>query len=126
MLISTTSQTPLPIQYMRMWRQANPNHERNYYINMFRLLREAYGNQCLDCGCGYSLEFAHIKETTISGKGRGMRIRFYDIINNPCSYILMCKKCHEHHDSLPKEERETFIYEKLHSLGYDKEEISQP
>jgi hypothetical protein len=85
---------------MKEWRRLNPNHEAHYYYRMFQLLREAFGGKCIICERTWSLEFAHIKPTKLNGEGRGLRKRFYDIVNHPDSYCLMCNKDHKYFDSL--------------------------
>ena len=60
------------------------------------LLLKAFFNKCWfkNCKKTENLEFAHIKPTTLNGRGRGRWRRTYDVINNPCRYVLLC---HEHH-----------------------------
>lgn len=68
----------------------------------FRELREKRGNKCEICGNVVNLQFAHIhgKETKLTGKrGRGRKERYYDIIKNPKSYVLLCEKCHKLYDA---------------------------
>lgn len=60
----------------------------------FNELRFLFGNKCLLCPSEYRLEFAHIKPTELKGEGRGRKERYYDILNNPDSYILLCQLCH--------------------------------
>jgi len=66
-------------------------------------LRAAFGGKCSKCGALRSrmrgrrsgpLEFAHTKPTGLSGQGRGLQRRFYDVLNNPDCYALLCKRCH--------------------------------
>ena len=66
------------------------------------VLREARGGKCQDCGHEGSLEFAHVKPTSIKRngegrerRGRGGRNRYYDIKNNPDCYKLLCCNCHD-------------------------------
>ena len=63
-------------------------------------LREKYGGCCQHCGSKDDLNFAHIKPTGLSGKGRGMDARCRDIMKNPRSYILLCFNCHKEFDKL--------------------------
>jgi len=65
-------------------------------------LRKARGNKCQYCGYSGYLEFAHIKKTKVHSvgngrkrRGRGMVARYYDIKNNPESYRLLCRDCHD-------------------------------
>ena len=48
----------------------------------------------------YKWHFAHRHgfRTDLSGSGRGEANRFYDIVNHPLSYILMCNEHHELYD----------------------------
>ena len=46
------------------------------------------------------MEFAHIQLTKISGRGRGKNARYYDIIKNPNSYMLLTKKTHIYLDKI--------------------------
>ncbi len=57
-------------------------------------LRESFGNKCNICGSKNNLQFAHIKVTSVLGNGRGMKKRYYDIVKNRDSYVLLCEKCH--------------------------------
>lgn len=65
-----------------------------------RLLEE-WGGECLFCGSKEKLQFAHLEETDVKGWGRGRKERLYDVINNPDSYVLLCR---EHHRKLDKVE----------------------
>lgn len=62
-----------------------------------RLLEE-WGGQCLFCGKRGKLEFAHLEETELKGRGRGRKERLYDVIRHPNSYVLLCKKNHRELD----------------------------
>jgi hypothetical protein len=64
-------------------------------------LRIERGNECVMKSeyCEGQLEFAHIAPTTISGMGRGRKERVYDIIRNPKSYTLLCRKHHLEYDA---------------------------
>lgn len=57
------------------------------------------GDICYLClkakGFNFKLEFHHIKPTGLNGQGRGFDNRIKDILANPDSYILLCRKCHE-------------------------------
>ena len=48
----------------------------------------------------YKWHFAHRHgfPTKLSGSGRGQSERFYDILNHPLSYLLMCNEHHELYD----------------------------
>ena len=62
-----------------------------------RLLEE-WGGECLFCGSTEKLEFAHLKETELNGRGRGRKERLYDVIKHPDSYVLLCNKNHREFD----------------------------
>src|SRR6185369_10379450 len=61
-------------------------------------LREARGNRCRRCRARSRLEFAHIKETALKGRGRGQMHRYCDIKKNPDCYELLCYECHREFD----------------------------
>lgn len=61
-------------------------------------LREEFGNCCQKCGIKDKLEFAHINETGLSGRGRGRKERYYNIKNNKKEYLLLCRDCHRETD----------------------------
>lgn len=68
-------------------------------------LRNNWGGKCQNMGHKIpiveNLEFAHKHnhKTDLSKKrGRGRKERYYDIMNNPESYILLCKTCHRIYD----------------------------
>ncbi len=72
-----------------------PNYVNKWIVVKLEELRQLYGGECLDCNSMLGLEFHHIKETGLNGEGRGRKERYYDIKNNPDSYILLCKNCHK-------------------------------
>jgi len=67
--------------------------------NVRSTLRFMYGYVCnaKDCEETKGLEFAHLKPTTLSRRGRGRKERIYDILKNPQAYRLLC---HSHHTQL--------------------------
>lgn len=72
------------------------NRVNIWIVKKFKKLRALFGDKCVYCGSTENLQFAHIKKTKLSGTdGRGRKERYYDIRNNPKSYVLACKKCHE-------------------------------
>lgn len=58
-------------------------------------LVQRFGDGCNTCGGREQLHFHHIKPTLLSGKGRGSPQRYYDVVKNPKSYLLMCRSCHK-------------------------------
>lgn len=61
-------------------------------------LRDARGDKCRRCGSRSKLEFAHVKETGLNGRGRGQMHRYGDIKRNPDAYELLCWDCHREFD----------------------------
>jgi 5-methylcytosine-specific restriction endonuclease McrA len=61
-------------------------------------LKQRFGGKCRVCGSLTGLQFAHVKDTKLSGAGRGKFARYYDIMNNPDSYVLLCHTCHRAFD----------------------------
>jgi hypothetical protein len=70
---------------------------------MRELLIIDFGSRCNNPKCmgTHKLEFAHKKETKLSGRGggRGSYNRVIDVMMNPDCYILLCQKCHDLFDS---------------------------
>lgn len=58
-----------------------------------------FGKKCCKCGSNYSLEFAHVEKTEVTGRGRGSYYRAVDVRDHPECYILLCRKCHKLFDS---------------------------
>ena len=81
-----------------MERKKITNQPNRFIKEKFEKLREEFGNKCHICNELYDLEFAHIKDTELSGRGRGRKERYYDIIKNKKSYKLLCSRCHELYD----------------------------
>jgi hypothetical protein len=57
-------------------------------------LLAARGGKCEDCGHTFKLQFAHLKPTGLSGRGRGKWQRMRDVKKHPDAYRLLCWKCH--------------------------------
>jgi hypothetical protein len=77
------------------------NNANKRIVLIRRALKIAFGGVCCKCAkimCFYPLEFAHIQETKLKGKGRGRKERIWDVIKNPWCYMLMCKDCHKWFD----------------------------
>ena len=66
----------------------------------FEELRRQFGGKCRnqECSSTENLEFAHVKDTGLKGWSRGKKNRYYDILRNPDSYVLICKTCHKKYD----------------------------
>lgn len=58
------------------------------------MLIALFGGCCTNCGSTNRLEFAHIRETGLSGMGRGRDQRLADINKNRDCYALLCRDCH--------------------------------
>jgi len=55
---------------------------------------ELLGGRCRRCRSTQHVEFAHIKETPLRGRGRGLDRRYRDILKHPDCYVPMCHGCH--------------------------------
>lgn len=65
-----------------------------------QLIRE-WGGRCERRSCRRrdNLEFAHVEQTKVTGRGRGANWRVLDVIRNPSAYALLCKGCHAEFDA---------------------------
>lgn len=70
----------------------------NWIREARRKLKKEYGNKCKFCEATTQLEFAHKEPTQLYSIGRGRKERYYDVLYNPQSYILLCKECHKKYD----------------------------
>lgn len=100
--------TPLP-SAREKWLENHPTYYRDLFNRLFDELRQLFGGRCKCCGSTLSLQFAHIKETGLSGRGRGKSRRYYDIKKHPDCYALLCEKCHKLLDSLSPEHKVEWI-----------------
>lgn len=79
----------------RYWRflklLTKSQRERRRVRRRFEELKIKFGGKCFYCSQNFLLEFAHVKSTKLSGRGRGFVKRYYDIKNNPDCYKLTCK-----------------------------------
>ena len=96
-------------------------------------LRNQFGGKCKNCGSKKKLEFAHILPTKLCGRNsRGSGERYFDIKNNPSSYVLLCSICHkrigetpemtQYRENLWLKERETLSEEACQIMLADKRE----
>ena len=69
-----------------------PNRFNKRIKELREELIEKFGGKCVVCDSTEDLEFAHIKPTKLSGRGRGRKERYYDVIKNPDCYALTCKE----------------------------------
>ena len=91
------------------WRKLHPHYYTEFYRRMFEELRKQFGGKCKHCDSTEDLQFAHIKDTKLNGKGRGLKTRYYDIKNHPDCYALLAKICHYEFDKLSPELREGWL-----------------
>lgn len=74
------------------------SRQAKWQSEVMKKLRDTFEPRCRECpDCPYQgneMEFAHIKETGLNGRGRGRSSRYYDIKNNPDSYFLCCHEKH--------------------------------
>lgn len=95
--------------YMRKWRRNNPHYYTEVYRLLFAELRKSFGGKCVVCKTVEKLEFAHVKPTSLSSDGRGLKNRYYDIKNHPDCYILMCFHHHHEFDRISPEIKEEWL-----------------
>jgi len=86
-------------------------NKRNIRAPTLRLeLIEQFGGTCWKDECGEDdperLEFIHILDTPVMGRGRGRKERYWDIKKHPGSYALFCKYHHTEYDSYVKDIKE--------------------
>ena len=91
------------------------NRQNRYAHKVMEIEKARRGGKCQvnKCKSKKDLEFHHVQETGLKGRGRGLMNRALDIKKHPGSYILVCRKHHE----------------KLHPegfLGPDKKSIYRP
>jgi hypothetical protein len=81
---------------------------RDWLSKKFNELRSNFGGICHypECKSIENLQFAHRRPTRLSGSGRGKRKRYYDIMNNPVNYILLCLVHHARYDGRKSKEYE--------------------
>lgn len=73
----------------------------NVWIKKIRpRLENQFGGVCQELGCTQTqrLHFAHLKPTSLNGRGRGRKERYFDIKKHPKHYLLLCKRHHKEMD----------------------------
>lgn len=75
------------------------NDANQWVKRKLKELRAERGGRCAKCGGFTQLQFAHVHPTMLKGMGRGRKERYYDIINNPECYALLCSPCHKRYDA---------------------------
>ena len=77
-----------------------PAHQNIWIVKKRAELIDSFGGKCDWPGCEETddLEFAHVQETALVGRGRGRHERYYDILKNPESYRLLCFTHHKKMD----------------------------
>lgn len=75
------------------------NNRNKLQIIYRKNLIKAYGGFCWFCYKVFNntskVQFHHIKNTNLNGRGRGRKERYYDILNNPNCYVPLCPRCHK-------------------------------
>ena len=76
----------------RAHRESNQRYRSNLRARCVELL----GDRCSrrSCGSTSQVEFAHIKETPLRGRARGLDRRYRDILKHPDCYLPLCRPCH--------------------------------
>jgi hypothetical protein len=64
----------------------------------WEVLRQEYGGRCAKCKSTAKLQFAHQFPSGLEGYGRGKNKRYWNIVNHPLSYVLLCENCHKEYD----------------------------
>lgn len=72
--------------------------QRRYLEGLQQRLVDALGGRCRSCTRKAGLEFAHIKPTGSTGRGRGKKARLLDVKNNLDAYALLCRPHHLAYD----------------------------
>jgi len=78
-------------------------NKRNQLQKIYRKkLEKSFGGFCWLCLETGKIQFHHLRETKLTGNGRGRKERYYDILNNPECYFPICKECHDfiHHSGI--------------------------
>jgi hypothetical protein len=80
------------------------------------------------CRAKKNLEFHHIKETNLKGRGRGLVNRAIDIKKNPDHYILVCRKHHvkPHPEGFLSAEKKTVYKPKIFYVIYPEGYFNSP
>lgn len=83
-----------------VWRKLDAKRRREKRQRRRRRLIQIFGGKCQECGTDEAqLEFAHVQETDVSGRGRGQEMRLRDIEQHPHCYRLLCITCHAEFDA---------------------------
>jgi len=79
---------------------SSPKKRADYKRERFEELKRTFGGKCNHCGeMEKPLQFAHVRPTNISGRGRGKEARMFDIIKHRDCYVLLCVDCHSRMDA---------------------------
>ena len=85
---------------MQEMREEEMKHTPSEYADRIRIrFYHVFGERCFMCGCQKELQFAHMRQTGVSGRGRGKYTRAKDIRDNFGSYELLCRYCHSLYDA---------------------------
>ena len=68
------------------------SHHRQRMVAWLRSLR---AGPCELCGeKRHKRELAHVRQTSLDGRGRGLERRYYDVKRHPDAYARLCTRCH--------------------------------
>jgi 5-methylcytosine-specific restriction endonuclease McrA len=82
------------VSLLRRLRELRVKSNNTYWRRVRARLIEERGGRCERCGSTWALEFAHVKPTGLSGRGRGYTQRVIDVRDHPDAYKLLCSVCH--------------------------------
>ena len=107
------------------------NRQNRYAHKVMEIEKARRGGKCQvnKCKSKKALEFHHVQETGLKGRGRGLMNRALDIKKHPGSYILVCRKHHEklHPEGfLSPDKKSTYRPRKFYIVYPDQYFISGP
>ncbi len=73
---------------------------RKHRAKLKEKAHQAVGRVCQHCGAT-PIQFAHVRPTKLSGRGRGSVARYKDVAKFPKRYIPLCAACHYDYDNIP-------------------------
>ena len=82
---------------------------RRHTQNLRKRAIRLFGDRCMFCGVGGVLEFAHLTPNNIRGPGRGMRVRYFHILQCPKEYARMCPDHHKGYDAASEVDRQRMV-----------------
>lgn len=84
---------------VRSKRMSRSEWQRRYRQRLKSRVEMIHPPQCAHCGGTKRLELAHLCETELKGRGRGLERRYLDVLKNPQCYARLCRKCHRAFDA---------------------------